>query len=210
MLLHAKGTIWTWLCSSCKFTLTWRRSLELSEAVSEKSGPSCVVGSPPSTSTKPVGFSYWSLYLYSRSAKSFTSWLIPGVLLRITQTGHIRGLRVHYIWMGHQQALTYRNCLHLPVLNILVYHVEAHRSRNNGKCCERNSRVRSGSVCRLYCLLSSLTLAGHSAWCVSTPCKTPCKAVPGEKLGEVPCKPLLFSLIWSGQIKTQPLLTLSR
>jgi len=34
LLLHAKGTIWMLLCGSCKFSLTWRRLLELSEAIS--------------------------------------------------------------------------------------------------------------------------------------------------------------------------------
>lgn len=122
------------LCSSRKFALTWRRLLELPEAISEESGPSRVVGSPPSTSTKPVKF-----FIKTRACTaglqslwvSFTSGL-PGVLLRITQNGHIRCLHVHYIWLWHWLAVTCRNCLHLPVLNIHFYHIETHRSRNSG------------------------------------------------------------------------------
>lgn len=54
--LHAKGTIWTSLCSSCKFSSIWRRLLELPEAISKRSGPSCTVGNSPNMLAKLVRF----------------------------------------------------------------------------------------------------------------------------------------------------------
>lgn len=85
--------------------------------------------------------------------KSFTSGLIPGALLRIAQSGHIRGLCVHCIWLWHWAALTCTNRLYFSVLNIHFYHMETCRDRNKSKCCDRNSELRSGHVCRLYCIL---------------------------------------------------------